>query len=117
MQKPPTTCVWPDATGVVANLPPFFHLPNFNGWLSSLFIVGLQSISSEWDVRLKAQLKTKLERLAQNPGATPGVKPMAGDWAGFYRMRHGDLRVIYMHDRNTDTIVIAHIGPRGDVYK
>ncbi len=69
------------------------------------------------DARIKAQLKTKLEHLAQSPDAMPGVKPMAGEWAGFYRMRHGDLRVIYFHDRSSDTIVIAHIGPRGDVYK
>jgi mRNA interferase RelE/StbE len=47
----------------------------------------------------------------------PGVKPMAGEWAGFYRMRHGDLRVIFLHDRSADAIVIAHVGPRGDVYK
>ncbi len=69
------------------------------------------------DPKIKAQLVAKLERLASNPGAMPGVKPMAGEWAGFHRMRHGDLRVIFMHDRKADTIVIAHIGPRGDVYK
>jgi mRNA-degrading endonuclease RelE of RelBE toxin-antitoxin system len=32
-------------------------------------------------------------------------------------MRHEDLRVIFMHDRPADTIIVAHIGPRGDVYK
>jgi len=68
------------------------------------------------DARIKLQLKAKLEQLAQKPEAMPGVKPMSGEWAGFYRMRHGDLRVIYLHDRS-DTIVIAHVGPRGDVYK
>jgi len=69
------------------------------------------------DARIKSQLKAKLELLAQNPDAMPGVKPMAGEWAGFYRLRHGDLRVIYWHDRSSDSIVIAHVGPRGDVYK
>ena len=69
------------------------------------------------DARIKAQLVAKLEELANNPAAMPGVKPMAGEWAGFYRLRHGDLRVIYIHDRANDTIVIAHVGPRGDVYK
>jgi mRNA interferase RelE/StbE len=69
------------------------------------------------DSRIKAQLKTKLEQLARNPATMPGVKPMAGEWAGFYRMRHGDLRVIFMHDRLADTIVVAQIGPRGDAYK
>jgi mRNA interferase RelE/StbE len=69
------------------------------------------------DARIKAQLKTKLEQLAQNPTLMPGVKPMAGEWAGFHRMRHGSLRVIFLHDSVADTIMIAHIGPRGDIYK
>ena len=60
---------------------------------------------------------TKLTDLARNPDAMPGVKPMAGEWAGFFRLRHGDLRVIYLYDRAKDTIIIAHVGPRGDVYK
>ena len=69
------------------------------------------------DARIKAQLVAKLEELARNPVAMPGVKPMAGEWAGFCRLRHGDLRVIFLHDRANKTIVIAHVGPRGDVYK
>jgi len=69
------------------------------------------------DVRIKGQLVAKLEELARDPDAMPGVKPMSGDWAGYYRLRHGDLRVIYLHDRKEDIIVIAHVGPRGDIYK
>ncbi|HEY3857045.1 MAG TPA: type II toxin-antitoxin system RelE/ParE family toxin [Verrucomicrobiae bacterium] len=72
---------------------------------------------AQMDERIKAQLKNKLEQLSRNPSTMSGVKPMAGEWAGFYRLRHGNLRVIYMHDRSADTIIIAHIGPRGDVYK
>ena len=69
------------------------------------------------DVRIKAQLLARMEELAGNPDSMPGVKPMAGEWAGFYRLRHGDLRLIYMHDRADDSIIIAHVGPRGDIYK
>ena len=69
------------------------------------------------DARIKAQLIAKLSELARAPGAMPGVKPMSGEWTGHHRLRHGDLRVIYLHDHAADTIVIAHIGPRGDVYK
>jgi mRNA interferase RelE/StbE len=69
------------------------------------------------DARTKSQLIAKLEELAKSPDAMPGVKPMAGEWVGFYRLRHGDLRVIYLHDRANEQIVIAHVGPRGDVYK
>jgi len=69
------------------------------------------------DARIKKQLIARLEELARDPDIMSGVKPMAGEWAGFFRLRHGDLRVIYIHDRAGDSIIIAHIGPRGDVYK
>jgi len=69
------------------------------------------------DARIKAQLIAKLEELAKHTDAMSGVKPMAGEWKGFFRLRHGDLRVIYLYDRSADTIVIAHVGPRGDIYK
>jgi len=69
------------------------------------------------DERLKAQLRAKLEELARDPRALPGVIPMRGEWVGYYRLRHGDLRVIYTLDPTHDRIVIAHIRPRGDAYK
>ncbi len=69
------------------------------------------------DTRIKGQLVAKLQELARDPEMMSGVKPMAGEWAGFYRLRHGDLRVIYINDRAGDSVIIAHIGPRGDVYK
>lgn len=69
------------------------------------------------DGRVKAQLRVRLEALIRDPLAMPGVKPMAGEWKGFYRLRHGDLRIIYTLDPAHDAVVIAHIGPRGDVYK
>jgi mRNA interferase RelE/StbE len=58
-----------------------------------------------------------LEELARNPNVMPGVISMSVEWAGFCRMRHGDLRIIFLYDRITDTIIVAHVGPRGDVYK
>ena len=69
------------------------------------------------DERLKVQLRAKLDELAQDPLAMPGVKPMAGEWRGFYRLRHGDLRVLYLFDQLNDRVIVAHIGPRGDIYK
>ena len=69
------------------------------------------------DERIKAQLRERLNALAADPYQAPGVKPMHGEWKGFYRVRHGDLRVIYTLDKEKDWLVVAHIGPRGDVYK
>ena len=67
--------------------------------------------------KLRGQLLDKLEALGQEPDEAAGVKPMHGEWQGYYRLRHGDWRVIYLCDRKADTVVIAHAGPRGDVYK
>jgi len=61
--------------------------------------------------RTKAQLLAKLEQLARDPKTISGIKPLAGEWAGFFRLRHGDLRVIDLEDKANDAIVIAHVGP------
>ena len=47
----------------------------------------------------------------------PGVKHMVGDWAGYHRIRVGNLRVIFWFDEKADVVYVDHIGPRGDVYK
>jgi len=69
------------------------------------------------DSRVRGQLLDKLSELAADPAAAPGVKPMHGEWKGYFRLRHGDWRVIYLWDRKTDTVIIAHAGTRGDIYK
>jgi mRNA interferase RelE/StbE len=69
------------------------------------------------DARIKAQLIAKLEALAQSPANAVNVKLMEGEFEGFHRLRHGDLRVIYLWDQEADIIVITAIGPRGDIYK
>lgn len=75
-----------------------------------------QKFLERLDARIKAQLVGKLESLAQDPESAPGVKPMEGDYAGYFRLRHGDVRVIYQWDKEQDIIVISHLGHRGDIY-
>ena len=64
----------------------------------------------------KERLKKTLQELAHDP-FQPGVKAMVGEWRGYYRMRVGDLRVIFWLDQKNQTIYVDYIGPRGDVYK
>lgn len=42
---------------------------------------------------------------------------MSGEWSGYYRIRIGDLRVIYYLDEANQRLLIDHLGSRGDVYK
>ena len=64
----------------------------------------------------KELLKKVFQELAHNP-FKPGVKAMMGEWKGYYRLRVGDLRVIFWLDNEEQTIYIDYVGPRGDVYK
>jgi mRNA interferase RelE/StbE len=41
---------------------------------------------------------------------------MKGQWAGCYRYRLGDYRVIYQLERDEHLIVIVAVGHRRDVY-
>ena len=42
---------------------------------------------------------------------------MRGDWEGFYRLRVGKMRVIFIVDFDSAELEIYTIGARGDVYK
>ena len=65
----------------------------------------------------KEKIKTSLRRLEKYPLDYPKIKNMVGEWAGYSRIRVGNLRVIYWYDEIQNTIYIDHIGHRGDVYK
>jgi len=65
----------------------------------------------------KERLKNTIAQLSIDPFGSPGVKPMAGQWAGYYRIRIGDKRILYWLDRQDKVVFVDHIGPRGDIYK
>ena len=65
----------------------------------------------------KERLQSLLSDLALEPVRRPDVQPMVGEWKGYYRMRVGDVRIIFWLDTQAMTIYVDHIGPRGDVYK
>lgn len=64
----------------------------------------------------KEHLKKALQELAQDP-LKPGVKPMVGQWKGYYRLCIGNFRVIFWLGQEEKTIYVDYIGSRGDVYK
>ena len=57
------------------------------------------------------------EQLEQNPRFHPNVKPLKGDFAGYYRDRIGDYRVIYQVDDGTDQVMITTIVHRREAYE
>jgi len=42
---------------------------------------------------------------------------MVGEWKGYYRIRMGDVRIIFWLDTQEMMVYVDHIGPQGDVYK
>jgi len=63
------------------------------------------------------RVRAALQGLAEDLAAYPGVVHMAGEWAGYQRIRIGDLRVIFWYDEQDDIIYVDHLGPRGGIYK
>ena len=65
----------------------------------------------------KERLKNALAALAADPFGALDIKPMAGQWAGYLRMRQGNKRILFWVDRESRIVYVDHIGPRGDIYK
>ncbi len=65
----------------------------------------------------KAKIKELLTELIDNPIQHEDLKPMLGEWKGYYRIRIGNIRLIFWVDQVKEIIYVDHIGPRGDVYK
>lgn len=58
-----------------------------------------------------------LSQMKSYPLGLPGIRSMVGDWAGYHRVRVGNIRIIFWIDEPNDIVYVDHIGPRGDVYK
>ena len=65
----------------------------------------------------KERIKKSLKQLEPAPMEFPNIRHMIGDWAGYHRIRIGNMRVIFWFDEDEDIVYIDHIGSRGDIYK
>jgi len=65
----------------------------------------------------KNRVKKAIEQVGKDPLKLPGVIQMAGEWAGYHRIRLGNVRIIFWFDEENDIVYIDHIGTRGDIYK
>ena len=70
------------------------------------------------DNATRARVKKELEVLSEfdNPADHQDVKPLTGKLKGFYRLRVGKYRVIFSLLKETRTVAVVAIAPRGDVY-
>jgi mRNA interferase RelE/StbE len=63
------------------------------------------------------QLLLYVEEQSIIPFTELDIKQMKGEWEGFYRLRVGNVRLIFIVDLPSGGIEVYAIGNRGDVYK
>ncbi|MFP7753856.1 type II toxin-antitoxin system RelE family toxin [Thermodesulfobacteriota bacterium B35] len=63
------------------------------------------------------RLNAAFDRLAEDPLHHYNIKRLSGALHGSYRLRIGNLRIIYSVDEKSRIVYIEVIGFRGDVYK
>jgi mRNA interferase RelE/StbE len=63
------------------------------------------------------RLNAAFDHLAATPFHHYNIKPLSGDLQGSYRLRVGDIRIVYSVDDVAKIVFVEVIGFRGDVYK
>ncbi|MEH1961526.1 MAG: type II toxin-antitoxin system RelE/ParE family toxin [Nostoc sp.] len=76
-----------------------------------------EEIYATADQALAKKVARCFEQLEQNPRFYPNVKPLKGDFAGYYRYRIGDYRVIYQVDDGTNQVMVTNIAYRREAYE
>ena len=63
------------------------------------------------------RLNLAFEKLSENPFGHHNIKRLSSELAGSFRLKMGNIRIIYSVDNKNRIIYIEVIGWRGDVYK
>ena len=69
------------------------------------------------DTVIAKRLNLAFSRLAEDPFQQYNIKKLSGELKGSYRLRLGDMRIIYSVDEAKNIVYIEVIGFRGDIYK
>lgn len=80
----------------------------------------LQKANSKDVEKIRTQLSQLLSAIEERgiiPFTDLQIKKMRGDWEGFYRLRIGNIRVIFTICEASTDIEVYEIGMRGDIYK
>jgi mRNA interferase RelE/StbE len=68
------------------------------------------------DDKLKAKVTTAIEGLKNNPFRGKDIKKLKGKLEENYRLRIGDIRVVYQIDKEASLIIIKAMGRREGIY-
>ncbi|PSB04402.1 type II toxin-antitoxin system RelE family toxin [Merismopedia glauca] len=76
-----------------------------------------QMVYANADKALAKKISRCLEQLEQNPQMHPNIKALKGDFAGYYRYRIGDYRVIYSIEHTLVQVFVVAIAHRSEAYE
>jgi mRNA interferase RelE/StbE len=79
-----------------------------------LIAKGAQADYDDLPATIQARVNMVIERLREWPSVS-GAKPLRGPWAGHYRIRTGDWRVIFRVV--TPRLIVVRIKHRREVYE
>ena len=75
----------------------------------------IQKFLASLDAKTKERLDQKIESAMKNPFVGKNIKRMAGYGKNVFRLRVGDIRIIYLVNRDS-SIEILDIDYRGNIY-
>lgn len=76
-----------------------------------------QKVYIDADKALAKKIARCLQQLEQTPRLHPNIKTLKGDYAGYYRYRIGDCRVIYTVDDELVQVFVVAIANRSEAYE
>lgn len=76
-----------------------------------------QKVYINADQALANKISRCLQQLEQTPRSHPNIKVLKGDYAGYYRYRIGDYRVIYSVDDKLVQVFVIAMGDRSEAYE
>ena len=85
-----------------------------------MYSIDLSEEATQFFESASAKLQERLDRafdqIKSNPRFHPNIKPLKRNYAGYYRYRVGNYRIIYSIDDETMRIVVNTIAHRSEVY-
>lgn len=76
-----------------------------------------QEVYVNADKALAKKIARCLQQLEQTPQLHPNIKALKGEYAGYYRYRIGDHRVIYSVNNELVQVFVVAIARRSDAYE
>ena len=93
-------------------------IPFDRDWTFKLTSEFKKNINHHNDKKFQGRVLEAITELSCNPIETQGdtIKRLSGEFAGKWRYRIGEYRLIYLPDLTSHTIVLLAIRPRGEAY-